>query len=201
MNVKIVKFQLGKLWDHLNLFLECQIHSVFLFCGTMPCNFSMTLSPEVVAPTSSCCSHVINLTLPGHLLAAVRCQLISWSNYVVNSRADVFQAEAWLPVDSDLGNGIGEARKSTDNCQLLLARLCDIAVARENAVCGTPLSHSCSSAGVSSCGWHRPTTVQWESARLEPSLQLVPSVQWTHGPSVPLSASRVITESTSSMKS
>lgn len=140
LNVKIVKFQLWKLWDHLNLFLECQIHSTFLFCWTMPCNFSMTLSPEVVAPTSSCCSHAINLTLPGHLLAAVWCQLISWSNYVVNSWADVFQAEAWLPVDSHLGSGIWEARKSTGSCRVLLAWLCDITMVGENAVCGTPLS-------------------------------------------------------------
>lgn len=136
MNIKTVKFQLWKLWEHLNLFLEYQVHSAFRFCGAMPCNFHRTLSPEVVALTSSCCSHFINLTLPGHLLAAVWCQLISWSNYVVNSWADVFQAEAWLPVGSDLGNQIKEVRKNTDSCQLLLAWLWDMTMGGTNTICG-----------------------------------------------------------------
>lgn len=42
----------------------------------------------------------------------MQCRLISYGNYVVNSWADVFQAEAWLPGGSDLGNQIKEARKT-----------------------------------------------------------------------------------------
>ena len=38
----------------------------------------------------------------------MQCQLISCGNYVVNSWADVFKTEAWLPVGSDLGNQIEE---------------------------------------------------------------------------------------------
>lgn len=68
----------------------------------------LSLLPEIVALTSSCCSHFINLTLPGHLFTTVQCRLISCGNYVVNSWADVFQTEAWLPVGSDLGNQIEE---------------------------------------------------------------------------------------------
>lgn len=64
----------------------------------------------------------------------MQCRLISYGNYVVNSWADVFQAEAWLPVGSDLGNQIKEAWKNTDNYLLLPAWEYGITLGGKNAI-------------------------------------------------------------------